>query len=118
MPTEDGSILLVVNKMAVANHGTKVKVLDRLLVRHHEVSPALLARLALHDVLVDNGGRVELGKRSHQVCVDLVVHLGQAQRRALDALEDGPVGLHVLDDCDAVSKQVLVYKYGVVRSYP
>ncbi len=35
-----------------------------------------------------------------QVLEDVGVHLGQAQGRALDALEDGPVSLHVLDDLD------------------
>jgi hypothetical protein len=97
---KDGGVLLVLDLGAVANHGTKIVVVDLLLVLHHEVAPPVLSVLALHLVLVNLGGGVELGEGLLKVLHDLVVDLGEAKRRALDALEDGPVGLHVLDDLD------------------
>lgn len=87
-PTED-CLLLAVLKLGVrAQHGAKVVIVDCLLIRHHEVAPPLLARLALHDVLVDRLGGVELGEVALQVLVDLLVESGQTKRRALDFLED------------------------------
>lgn len=96
--TENSGVLLVLGLGVVADHGAEIVVVNLLLVGHQELAPPILALLALHLVLVDSGGRVELGEVGLEVLVDFVVDLGQAEGRALDHLEDGPVGLHVLDD--------------------
>lgn len=88
---------MTILKLGIGPHyGAKVVVVDLLLICHHEVAPPLLAGLALHFVLVDGGGRVELGEVGLQVLVDLVIHLCETQRRALDFLENSPVCGHVL----------------------
>ena len=96
---EDGAVLGVVCLGARTQHGAEVVVLDGLLVLVDEVAPSLLAGLALHLVLVDCSGGIEVGELLLEVLVDLVVLLGEAQGRALDLLEDVPVCLHVLDNC-------------------
>lgn len=97
--TKNGVVLLILLISAVANDCAKVVVLDLLLELVDPFAPLLLAGLALHGVLVDGGGGVEVGELLHEGLVDLVVHLGQAQLGALDLLEDGPVGHEVLDSC-------------------
>lgn len=95
--TEDGGVLLIFNLRTRAQDGAKVVVVDPLVVGHHEFPPPLLSRLALHLILVDGSGGVEVGEILLQVLVDLIVVLGQPQRRALDFAENGPVRLKVLD---------------------
>lgn len=88
-----------------SQYGAETVVVDLVLVGHHELAPPLLPLGALHLVL-DNGlGRVEVRKVLAKVFVDVVVYLGQAQGAALDLLEDGPVGLEVLDGCDGMSRE-------------
>ena len=98
--TEDGLLLAVLELWVGAQDGAKVVVVDLFLVGHHEVAPLLLALLALHLVLVDCLGGVEVGEVALQVLEDVVVHLGEAQVGALDLFEDGPVRLHLDDGLD------------------
>jgi hypothetical protein len=114
---EYGAFLCVFCLGTGADHGAKVVVIDLVLIRHHKFAPPLLALGALHYVLVNGGGGVELGEVFLQVLKDVVVQLGQTQGGALYSFEDRPVCLHMLNDfdgklllhlgCDAhVSKQV------------
>lgn len=95
--TEDGGVLVVLDIGAGAQDCAEVVVVDLVLELVDPVAPLLLSGLALHLVLVDGTGRVEVGECLHEGCVDLVVHLGQAQLGALDLLQDGPVCHQVLD---------------------
>jgi hypothetical protein len=81
-----------------AQDSAEAVVGNLLLIGHHKVPPPGLAFLALHLILVDGLGRVEFGEVLLQVLEDLVVEFSEAQCRALDLLEDGPVGLQVLND--------------------
>lgn len=78
----------------------KVVVVNLLVVGHHKGAPPLLARLALHLVLVDGLGGVELGEVPLEVLEDVVVHLGQAQLGAGHLFENGPVRRHLLNGLD------------------
>ena len=74
----------------------------------HELCPSLLALGVLHPVLVDLGKLfvrllVELGERLHQVIVYFVVDRRQSQVPRVDAREQPPVRLRVLDDLDRES---------------
>lgn len=95
--TKDCRILIILRLWVVPHHRPKVVIIDRLLVLHHEVPPPLLPRLALHLILVDRLGGVELREGLLQVSVDFLVNFGEAEGRAFDFLENGPVGLHVLN---------------------
>lgn len=97
--TKDGFVLAVLKSRVGAQQGAEVEVVNLLLVLVDEVSPALLACLALHLVLVNGGLGVVVGELLLEVLVDFVVDLGEAKLRARDLLEDGPVGGHVLDSC-------------------
>lgn len=96
--TKDSLILPILRLGVHSQHSTEVIIIDLLLIRHHELAPSLFAGFALHLVLVDGLGDVELGEVGLEMLVDLIVNFCQAQLRALDFLEDGPVGGHVLDD--------------------
>lgn len=98
--TKDGILPAVLRLRVRAHHGAKVVVVHQLLIDHHEVAPPLLALLALHLVLVDGLGRVEVGEVPLEVLVDVIVHPGEAQGRALDTFKDRPVGLQVLHHLD------------------
>lgn len=97
--TEDGFVLAVLKSRVGAQQGAKVEVVNLLLVLVDEVSPALLACLTLHLILIDRGLGVVVGELLLEVLVDFVVDLGEAKLRARDLLENGPVSGHVLDSC-------------------
>lgn len=100
-PHTKNSLLTAILKLGVRpQHRSKVELSNLLVILHHKVPPPLLALLALHLILINRLGRVELGERLLEVLVDLVVPARQAERRALDSFEDRPVGLHVLDGCE------------------
>lgn len=105
--TENGVVLIVLLICAAADDGAEVVVLNRVLVLVDEVAPPLLAGLALHVVFDKRGGRVEVGELLHEMHIDRVVNLGQAQLGALDLLEDRPVCHEVLDSCED-SRSVLL----------
>lgn len=85
-----------------SQYGTEAVVVNLVLVGHHELAPPLLPLGALHLVL-DNGlRRVKFGEVFAEVFVNVVIYLGQAQCAALNFLENGPVGLEVLDGCDDI----------------
>ena len=98
--TEDGLFLAVLHVGTGAHHGTKVVVVDALLVGHHELAPSLLASLALHLVLINGLGGVELRKILLEVREDVLVELCQTDFGAWNFLKNSPVDLHVLDDLD------------------
>ena len=95
--TEDGGVLLVFNLGTRAQDGAKVVVVDPLVVGHHKLPPPLLSGLALHLILVDGSGGVEVGEILLQMLVDVVIVFGQAQGRALDLGQDRPVCFEMLD---------------------
>lgn len=101
--TKDGGVLAVLDLWTRPQHGTEVVVIDLLLVGRHELAPPLLSDLALHLILVNGGGGVELGEVGLEVFEYVVVHLGEAQRGALHLLEDGPVRLKMLHGCNRLS---------------
>lgn len=97
--TEDGTVLCVLFLGIGSQDGTEAVIVDLLVVGHQELAPPLLALGALQLVLYYRLGWIEFGEVFHEVFVDFVVDLGQAQGAALDLLEDGPVGFEVLDGC-------------------
>lgn len=101
--TENSSILIILVLRVRPDDCAEVEVVNRLLVLHHPVAPLLLAGLALHVILDEVRRGVEVGEFFLEVCVDLVVHLGQAELRAGDLFEDGPVCHEVFDGCSGVS---------------
>lgn len=103
--TENSSVLVILVLGVRPDNRAKVEVVNRLLILHHPVAPLLLAGLALHLVLVDCRRRVEIGELFLEVCVDLVVHLGQPQLRARHLFEDCPVCHQVFDGCCSVSER-------------
>lgn len=77
--TEDGRVLLILNISTGTNDRAKVEVVDLLLELVDPVAPLLLARLALHRVLVDGRRGVEFRELGLERLVDLIIHLRQAQ---------------------------------------
>ena len=77
--TEDGLVLAVFPLGVGTQDGAKAVVVHLLLISHAELAPPLLASLALHLILVDGCGGVELGEVALEVLVDLIIDLGQAQ---------------------------------------
>mgnify|MGYP007033529218 CR=1 FL=1 len=76
--TENGLVLAVFKGRVGAQQSAEIVVVDLLLVMVDEVSPALLACLALHLILVDCSLGVVVGKLLLEVLVDFVVDLGKA----------------------------------------
>lgn len=76
--TENGLVLAVLKGRVGAQQCAEVVVIDLVLVLVDEVSPALLACLALHLVLIDGGLGVVVGEFLLEVLVDFVVDLGEA----------------------------------------
>lgn len=76
--TKNGLVLAVFKSRVGAQQCTEVVVVDLLLVLVDEVSPALLACLALHLVLIDGGLGVVVGEFLLEVLVDFVVDLCEA----------------------------------------
>lgn len=101
MLTKDGAVLCVFVLGISSQYGTEAVVVDLVLVGHHELTPPLLSLGALHFVLDDGLGGVELGEVFAEMFVNIVIYLGQAQCAALDFFENGPVGLEVLDGYDS-----------------
>lgn len=97
--TKDSLLLSVLPGRVGTQHGTEVVVIHLAFVCVNEATPPLLAGLALHLILVDGGLQVVVGELFEEMLVDDVVDLREAQLRAGELLEDGPVGCHVLDDC-------------------
>lgn len=97
--TENGSILLIFDVGAGPEHSSEVEVVDLAIVLVDPVSPFLLARLALHAILVDGLSRVEVREFLHKALIDLVVHLCQPKLRAPNLLENRPVRHQVLHGC-------------------
>lgn len=97
--TEYGAILRVFFLGILAQNGSEAVVINLFFVGHHEISPAFLARGALHLILVYRLGRVKFGKIFLEVLVNLIVKLGQAKGAALDFLENCPICLEVLNGC-------------------
>lgn len=88
-----------------SQYSAEAVVVDLVFVGHHEFTPLLLSLGALHFVLDDGLGRVEVRESLTEVFVYVVVYLGQAQGAAPDLLEDGPVGLEVFDGCDGMVRK-------------
>ena len=97
--TKDRSLLVVFKLGVRAQHGAKVVVVNRFLVLLHPVAPLLLARLALHFLLVEGRGGVEVGKFFLEAVEDFVIHLCQPKLRAWDLLENRPIGHQMFDGC-------------------
>lgn len=98
--------MVVLGLGACAEHGAEVVVLDLVLVLADELAPPLLALLALHLILVQCGGGVELGEVLLKVFVDFIVDLRQSQFGTWDFFKDLPVCLHVLHNCAFVLEGV------------
>lgn len=64
--TEDGGVLVVLLVGASSDDCAKVEVIDLLLELVDPVAPLLLASLALHVILVDSGGGIEVGEFGHE----------------------------------------------------
>lgn len=101
--TKDRSRLAILGRSTCAQHSAKVVVIYFVLVHIDKVPPLLLASLALHLILINRTLEVEVGELLVEVLEDLIVELGQAQFRAWELLEDGPVCTHVLNDCHSIS---------------
>jgi hypothetical protein len=72
------SLVLAILKLGVGpNDGAIIVVVDLLVVCSDELAPPLFSCLALHLLLIDGGGRVEIGKLLLKVFVDLIVELGE-----------------------------------------
>lgn len=89
-----------------ADDRAKVEIVNLLLELVDPVAPLLLASLALHLVLDEGRGSVKVGECLLEGIVDLVVHLGEAQLRALHLLEDRPVCHEVFDSCVEFVRQL------------
>jgi hypothetical protein len=97
--TKDSLVLAVLKGRVGTQQCAEVVVVDLVLVLVDKVSPAVLACLALHLVLVDGRLGIVVGEFLLEVLVDFVVDLGQTQLGTGDLFENGPVGGHVLNSC-------------------
>lgn len=102
--TENGGFLIILGIRTGTEHGAKVEVLD-LVPLHHPGAPLLLAGLALHLVLDEGPGGIEIGECFHERVVDIIVLLGQAKLRALDLLQNSPVCHEMFNRCNVTGYQ-------------
>lgn len=102
---KDGVLLSVVLTGVSAQQGTKVEILNSLLVSVHKLTPALLALLGLHLVLINMGSEIwvgqELGESSNSVVVNLIVLGRKAQFAALALGKNGHVSLGMRNSLDS-----------------
>ena len=97
-PTENSLLLTIFDIWRVSNHCSEVEIIDPFLVCHQEFAPPLLASLALHFILINTLRGIEIWEIGLEMCVDLIVDLGEPQGRATDLFEDCPVCGHMLNN--------------------
>ena len=101
--TEYRGVLLILVFWIGSNNSTKIEIVDLLIIRIDELSPPLLAFLALHFVLIDRLRRVDFRELLLKMLIDIIVHLGQSELRPAHFLEDGPVRHKVFHRYEIVS---------------
>lgn len=105
--TKDGVVLLIFTIGPRADDCAKVEVFDLLVELVDPVAPLFLACLAFHLILIDSSGGIETREFFHEGLVDLVIHLSEAQLRALDLLQNRPVCHQMFDSCPG-KKSVMI----------